>query len=119
MEKNEITQDNFFLGTKCRFKGCKRPKRVPDYISYNNNKKGRGISSEYWYNEDKKGKYVIRCSAHWSSSNEMQVHFCKKISFCYWWLITNCKNAYDNDSSCFKSHCGKAYYIYFKKNIFK
>jgi hypothetical protein len=88
-----ITIFNYFIHTKGSFKACKRPLRKPNYISYS-----RGyydynqyeyveyskpiISSEYWYGEDKKGKYVIRSSNRWSNRNNETE--CKKISTCVW-----------------------------------
>ena len=107
MNKVEITQGNFYLGTKCRFKGCKRPKRKADFISYN---KYGEISSEYWYGSDTKGNYVIRSSEHWSNSNNKHVFSCNRIVSCYWWLITN------SNSFLFKNYCGKAYFSSFGKN---
>ena len=53
-----FTFDNFYKDTKAVFEGTERPKGKPDYISYS--------GSEYWYGEDKGGKYVVRGSDHWS-----------------------------------------------------
>jgi len=119
MDKIEITQDNFYLGTKARFKGCKKPKREADFTSYG---RSEDISSEYWYGADKYGKYVIRCSHHWSNSNNEQVYSCKKIKSCYWWIVTNCKNSYiyvDPYEYEQIMYCGKAYFLNFEKNILK
>lgn len=113
MEETEITQDNFYLGTKCCFKGCKRPKRAANFTSYNRHEE---IHSEYWYGEDKKGKYVIRCSDHWSKSNNEEVFSCEKISSCYWWITTNCKKIYFHENPYNGFHCGKAYFSRFKIN---
>lgn len=102
--KGVIGFGNFFLATKARFKGCKRPKRDPDYISYGRYEE---ISSEYWYGTNKKGSYIIRDSGHWSSSNQkFDVIECGKIASCYWWLVTNKKN----------TRCGKAYLNAFRYN---
>ena len=53
-----FTFDNFYKDTKAVFEGTERPKGEPDYTSYS--------GSEYWYGEDKDGKYVVRGSDHWS-----------------------------------------------------
>ena len=53
-------QNNFFEDTVAYFKGCKRPRRQPDYVSYN--RRGQ-ISSCYWYTP----RGVIRASNHWST----------------------------------------------------
>ena len=53
-----FTFDNFYKDTKAVFEGTERPKGEPDYTSYS--------GSEYWYGEDKGGKYVVRGSDHWS-----------------------------------------------------
>ena len=53
-----FTFDNFYKDTKAVFEGTERPKEEPDYTSYS--------GSEYWYGEDKDGKYVVRGSDHWS-----------------------------------------------------
>ena len=55
-----ICQKNFYENTTAVFKGCKIPKREPDYISYN--RFSGEVSSRYWYT--KSG--VIRASDHWS-----------------------------------------------------
>jgi len=115
MNKVEMNKDNFYLCSKARFKGCKRPKRKPDFTSYNR----RGIvSSEYWYGEDKKGEYVIRSSDHWSNSNDKVIFSCEKIASCYWWLVTNGKSflpaSESGSGSVFFS--GKAYFTAFSVN---
>ena len=53
-----FTFDNFYKDTKAVFEGTERPEGKPDYTSYS--------GSEYWYGEDKDGKYVVRGSDHWS-----------------------------------------------------
>ncbi len=79
------TFDNFHKSTFAVFKGCKRPKRTPDYTSHN--KQGE-ISSEYWYGENNKGKYIIRYSTHWSNLNNSNKNdiSCGNIKSCYWQL---------------------------------
>ena len=86
----------FFKSTKANFKGCKRPKRKPDYVSYD---RYGDISSEYWYT--KKG--VVRCSDHWSAipnkykmnnktkddniSKDVCRFSCSKIRTCHWTFL--------------------------------
>ncbi|MDR3188432.1 MAG: hypothetical protein LBT94_04510 [Prevotellaceae bacterium] len=60
-----ITYNNFNVATRGVFKACKAPKRKPDFISWSN-RYDKHKSSMYWRGEDKKGKYVIRQSQHWS-----------------------------------------------------
>lgn len=77
-----FTEFNFFLKTKATFKGCKRPKRAPDYISYDS---WGNESSRYWYTNTG----VIRCSNHWSSIHMPVKKFlieCGKVSTCHWVL---------------------------------
>ena len=72
----------FYNKTFAFFKGCKRPKRKPDYVSVN---QYGGVSSEYWYTD----KGVIRCSNHWSntiSPNELKAFTCGKVASCIWVL---------------------------------
>ena len=80
-----IDFNNFFLNTTAYFKGCKKPKRKPDYVS--------DSGSEYWYSEDKKGKFVIRNSNHWVSyknfDRKSKVIQCMSIASCFWFLKTN------------------------------
>lgn len=76
------TENDFYLKTKATFKGCKRPKRDPDYVSRN---KWGDISSEYWYTR----KGVIRCSKHWSAIHMPDYNRsikCGKVSTCFWVL---------------------------------
>jgi len=85
----EYNKDNFFLGTKAKFKGCKIPKRAPDYISYN---QWGTVSSSYYYGSDKNGAYVIRVSDHWSklyNFNNDTTRGCNNIASCVWVLKTN------------------------------
>ena len=81
---------DFYFNTKATFKGCKRPKRRPDYVSLN---KWGYTSSLYWYGEDKHGKYVIRESNHWSYVytnhtllEETSLRECKHVASCFWAL---------------------------------
>ena len=119
----EITFNNFFVSSKASFKSCKEPRREPDYISY-----GRygQISSCYWYGEDKKGKYVIRWSEHWSHiitheepmsrygrrdeywlfENESELTECIRVASCFWILY----------GKTVSGGCGKCYLQSFKPN---
>ena len=98
-----INRDNYYNNTYAVFKGCKRPRRKPDYVSRNMDGE---ISSEYWYGS--KGDYVIRCSKHWSSPNNCflskPLFRCGRIASCYWELRTSHSNR----------GCGKAYFRSFK-----
>lgn len=80
-----VNYRNFYTNTQATFKGCKIPKRKPDYIS--------GGNSRYWYGEDKKGKYVIRASDHWCSyyfhGSVLESKRRSKIATCYWSIRTN------------------------------
>jgi len=82
---------NYFRQTKAFFKGCKTPKRNPDYISYD--KHTGDISSRYWYGNDKIGGYVIRESNHWSNYKEFDsnhpVKGCGMVASCKWGIKTN------------------------------
>lgn len=80
------------VGTRGCFKGCKRPKRNPDYSSPS--------GSKYWYGEDSKGKYMIRRSDHWSYINGYAIYpfECGSIKKSFWGLKTS-KPTY----------CGKIY----------
>ena len=84
-----MTFDNYYNGTIATFKGCKTPKRKPDYISHS--------GSRYWYIEDKNGEYVIRESDHWCTykkfNNKKKFPWTKNIASCYWRLKTNSKDA--------------------------
>lgn len=113
MEKTEISQDNFYLGTKCKFKGCKSPKREPDYVSCT--RSGMKVSSMYWYGQNKNGAYVIRSSDHWSDSNDPVASIRGKIASCYWWLTTNSKSAYEGPGYDMW-FTGKAYFKDFTDN---
>lgn len=75
---------NFFFSTHAVFKGSKRPKRNPDYISYD---MYGGISSEYWYTP----RGVYRCSDHWSTfsvpeGKKLRAIQCGRVASCYWTL---------------------------------
>lgn len=73
-----IDFNNYFHNTIANFKGCKKPKRKPDYVS----KSG----SKYWYGENKRGKYVIRHSDHWCNVflAADKIRECSNIASCYW-----------------------------------
>ena len=84
-----ITLDNFYMSTRANFKGCKKPKRKPNYVSKD---RDGNTSSMYWYGEDSYGKYVIRYSNHWCNiTNFNKDHYrdCKRISTCQWSIKTN------------------------------
>lgn len=76
----EITYDNFYLGTVGTFDETQRPDRKPDYVSYSKDNPNK-VSSMYWYGEDADGKYVIRGSDHWSYNGEGG-----NIASCYWYF---------------------------------
>jgi hypothetical protein len=93
-----ITFNNYHFKTEAVFKGCKIPKRKPDFVS--------NSGSKYWHGIDKNGAYVIRHSDHWVNIKEIGKNDikkqCKKIATCQWHLKTN------------DSMAGKAYLINFK-----
>lgn len=107
-----ITLNNFHLNTEAVFKGCKAPKREPDYISVS--KYDGSISSKYWYGKNKKGLYVIRSSDHWVNQTQFDTNElkrdCSSIASCQWHL---------KDKSVFKyraiNFSGKCYLKNFKK----
>ena len=108
-----ITQNNFYNGTSAWFKGCKPPKREPDYISYYYPNLCYGDietkipSSKYWYGENKNGKYVIRQSNHWckvSDFEQKKDRDIKNIASCKWHLKSH------NATNINKLRCGKAYF---------
>ena len=84
------TIQNFFLKTYGVYKPCKRPVRNPDFESPS--------GSQYWFGENKNGKYIIRSSNHWG-----------KAKGCYWDL----KNAETYRLE--EPVCGKIYLHQFKK----
>lgn len=109
-----ISFDDFFVKTAVTFKGCKTPKRKPDYIS--SDPMWGLISSQYWYGKDSHGEYVIRCSDHW----EMYFSFeggknkqCNSIGGCRWHLKSNKKSFILIRSR--KFYSGKAYLSKFTK----
>lgn len=120
--ENNITYENFFMNTQVIFKGCKTPKRKPDFESkkgsfdYTMFKTYEHISSQYWYGEDKKGLYVIRESNHWSFRRNFlkkkQVFECN-VSSCQWHIKS--KNALGEPFFCKDRIAGKAYLKNFKK----
>ena len=86
---NMVTFDNYFMHTCATFKGCKTPRRKPDYISYSSY--NGCMSSRYWYGRDKKaGEYVIRDSDHWVKikdfTNKKIKWQCASIASCRWSL---------------------------------
>jgi hypothetical protein len=99
-----ITFGNYMTNTEAVFKGCKIPKRAPDFIS----KSG----SIYWQQENTKGKYVIRLSNHWVNMKKLGSNKvwkdCNSIASCKWHLKTN-----KMQSGCKMS--GKCYLSDFKK----
>ena len=112
--KRKITFDDFFIGTFATFKGCKVPKREPDYIS--KSRYDGEISSMYWYGEDSRGQYVIRASDHWVMMYEFKKnkkqHDCNLIASCLWNLKTNYKDSIKVSYKTF--HAGKCYLKDFK-----
>lgn len=104
-----ITFDNFFTSTFGLFTACKTPKRKPDYISRSSSYWGGGISSSYWYGEDRKGKYVIRKSNHWvKRRNETLSELssdCKRIATCNWQIKTPKNSNYANNETAITGKC--------------
>lgn len=113
MDNLQITYDNFFIGTSAVFKGCKTPKREPDYVSWKRNQEDE-ISSLYWYGEDKRGKYVIRWSDHWSYAvwNGEYREGCEWVASCRWKLKTSQKSYPFCDIG---GEAGKCYLTKFKR----
>lgn len=76
---------NYFNGTYAVFKGCKIPKRKPDFIS--------NSGSKYWQQSNSRGGYVIRLSDHWVNikiiGNNDIYQDCDKIASCQWHIKTN------------------------------
>ena len=113
-----ITFNNFFVNTEAFFKGCKRPKRKPDFISKTHYGE---ISSEYWYGENKKGKFVIRSSDHWvffkKFDRNKRIVDCPSIASCQWHLKSTLNlNANDKYTSNYKNVLsGKCYLKDFKE----
>lgn len=92
-----ITYQNFFISTKAFFKGCKPPKRKPDYVSRRKNAywdcdKRWPTGSKYWYGKDEKGPYIIRQSDHWVTVKDFdkskKVKDCESIATCQWHIKT-------------------------------
>lgn len=93
---------NFFMGTIATWKRCNTPKRKPDYQSSKKYRNWDGeleetgiISSQYWYGEDSRGKYVIRQSDHWGN-----------VATCYW-ILTKGKSSITHA----RRKCGKLYLV--------
>lgn len=88
-----FNKDNFYSSTKAIFRGAKRPKRNPDYVSVSSYS-GK-ISSEYWYTP----RGVYRCSDHWSviaAKKPLEGFECGRVSTCLWTLKnTSPKKGYD------------------------
>lgn len=107
-----LTYQSFFLSTFAVFKECSKPKRIPDYISYD---KKRNISSNYWYGTNRLGDYVIRESNHWSSfidsKNTTAVKGCGNIgkTNCFWSIKLSLSKIKDK-----KQYTAKAYFKTFK-----
>lgn len=102
----EITHDNFFVNTFACFKGCKKPKKNPDFIS--------NSGSEYWYGEDRNGRFVIRHSDHWSEIYHrgwIESFDNGSIRTCYWILKTNIV-----EEEIKMEYTGKCYLLKFQKN---
>ena len=99
-----ITTGNFFVNTLAKFKGCKTPKRKPNFVS--------NSGSKYYYGKDGKGEYVIRESDHWSYHNSFTKKnhgFVYSIASCFWSLKSNAKYTYQTVNS------GKCYLSEFKR----
>lgn len=85
-----VTKDNFYLSTKGVFKGCKIPKRYPDYVSFSSLYQSYSL---YWYTKNG----VIRASDHWvfvrtlnDGTKDMKYNKgCDSIASCDWGLKTN------------------------------
>ena len=114
-----ITFNNFFVNTEAFFKGCKRPKRKPDFVSKTHYGE---TSSEYWYGENKKGKFVIRSSDHWvffkKFDRSKRVVDCPSIASCEWHIKTTLnlkKEKSEHDSDYNNVICGKCYLKNFKE----
>lgn len=82
------TKESFYNKTKANFLGCKKPKRKPDYVSYDYD---GNISSLYWYTDEG----VYRYSNHWSrvSIKNTRTIQCDYVASCWWTLTTN-KNGF-------------------------
>lgn len=111
MDKDLLTKSNYYLCSRVTFKGCKKPKRKPDYVS--------ASGSTYWYGSDKHGDYVIRESDHWSNlwkkeypEDRLDNFGCGRVANCYWSLKTS-----KNTIGFGEYICGKAYFKNFKANV--
>lgn len=78
--KTFISFSDYMNSTEALFKGCKVPKRAPDFVSRS--------GSKYWEQENSKGKYVIRLSDHWCNLKEIGRNDvwrdCNSIASCQW-----------------------------------
>lgn len=80
-----ITKENYFNSTFGEWVPTQKPKREPDYVSYN---KWGQVSSKYWYTS----KGVYRESDHWSQITDhegdlvyaTEIIICKYIRSCFW-----------------------------------
>lgn len=111
-----ITINNFFTKTFALFNVCKTPKRKADFTSRSSAYWGGGISSSYWYGEDRKGKYVIRKSNHWVKRRDEVLSEikadCNMIASCNWQIKTPKNSNYGNNKT---TITGKCYLSKFKK----
>lgn len=112
--ENEITYENFYIRTQASFKGCKIPRRKPDYVSYKRYPHDDEPSSYYWYGKDKRGEYVIRASDHWSYAvwDGEYRGGCKWVASCRWKL----KTSHQSFEFCdYLFQAGKCYLTKFKQ----
>lgn len=141
-KSSSTTYENFYESTVGIFtKIASRPQREPDYISYKCGSFSKKISSEYWYGEDSRGKYVVRGSDHWSSyyKNEIPVEYNKlrdterwggrkyhPIASVYWGIYSpridekkEFKRNYDCSYNRFRDSNGRLYAKIYLKNLHK
>lgn len=95
---NMYNENNFYKHTQAVFKGCKVPRRQPDYVSYDQYGE---VSFKYWYN--KRG--VIRQSNHWCFISTMfgdrlEARKVKTIASCFWGLKNTSPNKGYNNIAC-------------------
>ena len=95
------------------FKICKKPNKKPSHISYYWHDYGIAVSSIYWRGEDKKGKYLIRCSNHWSAfinnvNEDCEISRCGMIKNSFFIIKGNINIKQ-------RTVCGKVYIKNFKK----
>lgn len=114
----EYNEDNFYIDSKANFKGCKRPNREADYVSYCRHwSRSDKVSSVYYYGCDSKGEFVIRGSDHWSHYKDFnrkpKEEGCYSIASCYWSIKTNKRHIRDKLGFIY----GKAYFKDFKRHL--